>query len=194
MPRLVVEELSRSRLHATSFGARLQRLASTCSIRFGSAAAAAPWAAGRPARSSPISAIAAFTGIGIRFDEDDVHQRQVAALDLARSGEIAVRPAWTSCVISFGITFEATEIMPRPPSAISGSVMDVVAGEHREIVGGPGADVRHLRDVAGGFLHADDVLDRGQALQRGGLDVHAGAALHAVDDDRAVWTAAAIAW
>src|SRR6266581_6560053 len=41
----------------------------------------------------------------------------------------------------------------------------------------------HLRDVAGGFLDAHDVFDCGEALYRCGLDVHAGAPLHAVKND-----------
>ena len=59
----------------------------------------------------------------VRFDEVDVHQRQVLALDRARGGEIAAQAGCASCVISAGISFDATEMMPRPPSAISGIVM-----------------------------------------------------------------------
>ena len=60
----------------------------------------------------------------------------------------------------------------------------VVAREHSELRRDLVDHVRHLPDVARRFLHADDVLDLRQPRQRGGLDVHAGAPLHAVDDDR----------
>src|SRR5205823_3637841 len=41
----------------------------------------------------------------------------------------------------------------------------------------------HLRDVTGGFLEADNIFNFGEALHRARLDVHAGAALHAVKND-----------
>jgi len=44
-------------------------------------------------------------------------------------------------------------------------------------------DGAHLGDAAGGFLDADDVLDLGEAENGGRLDVDAGAALNAVEND-----------
>ena len=53
-------------------------------------AAAATIGSRQTGSSSPISAIAAFTGMRVRFDEIHVHQRQILALELARCCEIAV--------------------------------------------------------------------------------------------------------
>ena len=51
--------------------------------------------------------------------------------------------------------------------------------------GGNGAaHFAHLLDVAGRFLHADDVRDGREPHERGGIDVAAGAARHVVHDDR----------
>ena len=92
-----------------------------------------------------------------------------------------------------GFRFEATEMMPRPPSAISGIVMASSPDSTMKRSGNTVDDVGHLADVARGFLHADDVVDLGQAHQRGGLDIDAGAALHAVDARSEVLMASAIA-
>ena len=57
----------------------------------------------------------------IRLDEVDVHQRQeLRAGSRARPAKSPRRQACASCVISPGISFDATEMTPRPPSAISG--------------------------------------------------------------------------
>ena len=60
----------------------------------------------------------------VRLDEVDLHQRQDigAGWRARRRNRRAGRPA-RARVISPGISFEATEMMPRPPSAISGSVI-----------------------------------------------------------------------
>ena len=44
--------------------------------------------------------------------------------------------------------------------------------------------IRHLRDVTGSFLNAHDIFDLREPRQRARLDVHTGAPLHAVHDDR----------
>src|ERR1019366_3890274 len=59
----------------------------------------------------------------------------------------------------------------------------VVAGKHDEIGGDFVQHGRHLADVAAGFLDAYDVVELGEARQSAGLQVDAGAPLHAVDDD-----------
>ena len=70
--------------------------------------------------------------------------------------------------------------------------MDVVAGEH-ESGSALNAQMRVIWPMMPeASFTADDVVDLGQALQRGRLDVDAGAALHAIDDDRKS-TASAIA-
>ncbi len=100
----------------------------------------------------------------IRLDEVDLHQREVSALQFARGFEIvAQRRLARVAVISAGISLEATEMMPRPPSAISGMVM---ASSPESTMKSSGHVVNHgchLRDVAGGFFDADDVFD----LRRG---------------------------
>src|SRR6202521_2161650 len=59
----------------------------------------------------------------------------------------------------------------------------VIAGKHDEVILHSVENRSHLRDVARGFLDANDVFNFGEALYRAGLDVHAGAALHAVKND-----------
>ena len=65
--------------------------------------------------------------------------------------------ASTICDISAGISFDATEMMPRPPIAISGSVSASSPDSTRKSSGHGAADLGHLLDVAGRFLDADDV-------------------------------------
>ena len=60
----------------------------------------------------------------------------------------------------------------------------IVAAQDLEVRRHAAADLAHLRHVAGRFLDADDVGDRGEPGQRSRLDVAAGAARHVVDDDR----------
>ena len=150
----------------------------------GSPGWAAPCGRRQTGSSRPISAIAAFTGIGIRFDEIDFHQRQVLALQSARARRNRRAGRLARAASS------RREFRSRPPRSrrgrrarISGMVMASSPREHGEIAADFVEHRRHLADVARGFLHADDVVDFGEALQRGRLDVDAGAALHAVDDD-----------
>src|SRR5208282_3432265 len=60
----------------------------------------------------------------------------------------------------------------------------VVAGEDDEAVRDAFEHDRHLRNASRGFLDADDVVDFGEALHGGRLDVDAGAAGNVVKDDR----------
>ena len=73
-------------------------------------------------------------------------------------------------------------MMPRPPIAISGSVIASSPDSTMKSGGHGAAHVAHLRDVAGGFLDADDVRDLGEPRQRRRFDVHAGPALDVVDE------------
>src|ERR1700680_4362749 len=59
----------------------------------------------------------------------------------------------------------------------------VVAGKHGEAGRNLLEDRRHLSDVAGGLLDADDVIDFREALESGGFDIHAGATLDTVNND-----------
>src|SRR6266850_1464008 len=60
----------------------------------------------------------------------------------------------------------------------------VVAAEQDELARGRREDLAHLDDVAGGFLHADDVGDCREPDDRRDVDVDARAPRHVVDDDR----------
>ena len=85
--------------------------------------------------------------------------------------------------ISRGISFEATEIIPTPPSAISGKVTASSPDNTAKVFRNGIADFSHLTDVAAGFLDSGDVRDLGQPRQRAGLDVRAGAARDVIKND-----------
>src|SRR6266581_522680 len=102
---------------------------------------------------------------------------------MARAAAKSLRSAAsTICAISEGISFDDTEMMPRPPIAISGSVS--ASSPDRTMKSHGAADLAHLRHVPRGFLHADDVLDRRETDERFHVDVDAGAAGHVVEHDR----------
>ena len=91
--RLVVEKLLNRCSQACTLRSQPASppAADTCfDLLRGSPSAAAPSAAGRPVPAGPSAPSPHFTGIGIRFDEVHLHQRQVAALQFARGREIAV--------------------------------------------------------------------------------------------------------
>jgi hypothetical protein len=48
----------------------------------------------------------------------------------------------------------------------------VVARQDDEVRGNAAADFGHLRDVAGGFLDADDIWNRREARERAGSTLH----------------------
>src|SRR5258708_16544246 len=60
----------------------------------------------------------------------------------------------------------------------------MVGGEDDEVVRKRVENGGHLRDFARSFLDADNIFDIGEALHGAGFDVHAGAALHAVENNR----------
>ena len=130
--------------------------------------------------------MAAFTGMGFGSTKFDFHQRADTSGEFARAP--AKSPASASCVsfvISAGISFETTEITPRPPSAIERQSQGIIARQHHEIVRHAIQNRRHLRDISGRFLDAHDVRRiRRQALHRQRFDVHARASLHAVKNNR----------
>ena len=84
---------------------------------------AAPSAGDKPVPAGPSSAIAAFTGMGF----DSMKLMSISGRYLRCTARAAAKspPGRVArvCVISAGISFETTETMPRPPSAISGMVM-----------------------------------------------------------------------
>ena len=96
----VVEQLFDLSLHACS-APRQQTAAtsSTASIFARFAATAGTIGSRHTGSSNPISAIAAFTGIGFDFDEIHFHQRQPLPLQLARAGEIARQSAAASSLV-----------------------------------------------------------------------------------------------
>ena len=132
--------------------------------------------------SSPMAAIAAFTGMG--FDSmkfTSISGRYLRCRRRACS-KLFCRQRRTSWVISAGISLEATEIRPFPPSAMMGKRQRVVAGKHRELFRQVAENGSDLADVAGGFFDSDDVFDFGEPFQRGGVDICAGSARHVIDD------------
>ena len=85
-------------------------------------AAATPSAAGRFLAQSE-RGHGELHGYWVRFDEIDLHEREqlvVPARAVSKSPRSALSTIFT---ISAGTTLDATEITPRPPSAINGSVM-----------------------------------------------------------------------
>ncbi len=75
-------------------------------------------------------------------------------------------------------------MIPRPPTAISGSV-SASSPDSTMKSSGTARQISHICvDVARRFLDADDVRDRRRRTSVAGLDVAAGAAGHVVDDDR----------
>ena len=126
--------------------------------------AAAPSADDTPLRAAPCVAIALFTGNRIGLDEVHQQQRQQPLVQRARAGEVsALGRARRGGSSRAGISFDATEMMPRPPTAISGSVSASSPDRTMKSSGTRRADLAHLRHVARRFLHADDVRDRAQA-------------------------------
>ena len=65
--------------------------------------------------------------------------------------------SWSSAAISAGTSFDATEITPCPPTAITGSVSASSPDSTTKTSGHRIADVADLRDVARGFLDGNDV-------------------------------------
>ena len=63
----------------------------------------------------------------------------------------------TICTISAGASFDATEITPRPPIAITGTVIGSSPLSSRKPSGAVADDVGHLDDAARRLLDADDV-------------------------------------
>src|SRR5713101_5784903 len=122
-------------------------------------------------------------GDGIRLHKIDFHQRMVAAVNPARAIKIALeseprelRHFRRNFVRNDGDDAAATQRDQREGDG-------VVAGKNGEVMRDSVENDGHLRHVAGGFLDAHDVFDCGEALYRCGLDVHSGAALHAVKND-----------
>ena len=65
-----------------------------------------------------------------------------------------------------------------------GDHLVIVAGVDVQLVAAEGRDLRHLTDIAGGFLDAVDERVLAQLLGRLGGDVQAGAGRHIIQDDR----------
>src|SRR6185312_2143498 len=124
-----------------------------------------------------------FYGDGIRFHKVDLHQRQIAALERAGGGEIAViggadelRHRAGDFVRDYGDEAASAERDERNSEG-------VIAREDGESFRKLMRHVRNLRDVAGGFFHARNGGDLREAREGGGFDVDAGAPLDVIDDD-----------
>src|ERR1700719_1053555 len=124
-----------------------------------------------------------FYGDGIRFDEVYIHERKIPEVQASRFGKIAGKSGLYKAghfrgyfVGGDGDQAAATEGNKRQRQR-------VVAGEDEKIFGNEVEDGAHLGDIAGGFLDAHDIRDLREAEDGGRLDVDAGAALNAVEDD-----------
>src|SRR5260221_12647256 len=60
----------------------------------------------------------------------------------------------------------------------------VIAGENNKIIGHRICERRHLRDISGSFLDADDVFDFREALHHGWIEIAAAAAWPVVKTNR----------
>ena len=123
-----------------------------------------------------------FDGDGIRFDEVDVHQLEIAIVEAAGFGEIAGTRGMHKAS-----HFRGNFVGSDGDEAVStegdeGKGERIVAGEDEEVCRNLAEDRAHLGDVAGSFFYADDVFDLRKTENGGGFDVDAGAALDAVED------------
>ena len=132
----------------------------------------------------PIAAIANFTGPGL----DSTKLTCMIGSSLSCQWRAAAKSprsaASTICTISAGTSFDATEMMPRPPIAISGSVSASSPDSTRKSSG-------TLRQISAICVTLPDASLTptmfgivASLSERGRIDVAAGAARHVVDDDR----------
>src|SRR5271156_6150686 len=120
---------------------------------------------------------------GIRFAKVDLHQRMIAAMNLARFGKFTFQRVFDK-LAHFAGNFVGNDGNDAAAAERNERHGDgVVAGKNQEILGDTIEDGGHLGNVAGGFLNANDIFDIGEATDGDGFDVHAGAALHAVKND-----------
>ncbi len=133
--------------------------------------------------SSPISPIAAFTGRGLDSMKL-MSMRQVLMMQRAGGGEIALQAELREARHLTGNFISRYRDDSLPPNAISGSVSGTVAGQDQEFFRNLIDHRADLVDVAGSFLHADDIVDLSQAGQRRWLDVDTRASLDAVHHNR----------
>jgi hypothetical protein len=119
----------------------------------------------------------------VRLDEVDRHQRQDRACSARAAAKSLRSAASTICDHLRRNLVRATEMMPLPPIAISGSVSASSPDSTRKSAA-RAADLAHLRHVARGFLHADDVRNLGEPRERRDFDVTPVRPGIVVDDDR----------
>src|SRR6266446_3951368 len=124
---------------------------------------------------------------GIGFDEVDVHQGKILEVEAAGFGEITRESRLHEASHLRGNFVGGDGDQAAAAERDEGKSQGVVAGEDEEILGNEVEDGAHLGDAAGGFLDADDVLDLGEAENSGRLNIDAGAALNAVENDRQVY-------
>ena len=107
--------------------------------------------------------MAAFTGVGIRFDEVHFQQRQPLALHRARLFEIA-RQTEPRQLRHFRGNFVRRDGNDSAPAhGRNRKRQRVVTGKHEKIFRHLLDHLRDLGNASGGFLHADNVLDFGKA-------------------------------
>ena len=91
--------------------------------------------------------------------------------------------ARVSAAISCGISLEATETTPTPPSAMTGSVTASSPEKTRKCFRDGADRFGNLSHVAAGFFHAHDVGNLGETRQSRGFEVRGGTSGDVVEDD-----------
>ena len=99
-------------------------------------------------------------------------KRQQLVIELARPSSPPSEMRLQRSAICLGATFDTTDMTPLPPTHRSGKVRKTSPETDVKSWGQMGDDVRYLLHRTGGFLYADDVVDLGETLHRGGLDVY----------------------
>src|SRR6267143_4005104 len=123
-------------------------------------------------------------GDGIRLHEINFHKRMIAAVNRARGRKVALEGEPRQ-LRHFRWDFVGDDGDDAAPTQRDERERDgVVAGEDDEVIRHSIEYRCHLGDVTRGFLDANNIFDFGEALHGRRLDVHAGAALHAVQNNR----------
>src|ERR1700722_11856567 len=114
-------------------------------------------------------------GSGAGFEEERLHQLEVAALDAARRDPIIRERVVDHLrhLLRYGVGGDRDDA--DAAESDSGEGQRVVTGEKTEGAWELGEQLGDLDDIAGRLLDADDVGDLGEAEDGGWLEVDAGA-------------------
>ena len=125
-------------------------------------------------------------GDGVHVAEQDIAQLQHFQLQCGRFGAFPVEPQLANVVGLPGGHMGQHGDDALAAQGQQGDDLVVVAGVDVQLVAAQGCDLRHLADVAAGFLDGVDLRVGGKDLGRFRGDVYAGAGGHVVHDDRQV--------